>query len=373
MRRYTAKTRGIALFVTLLLLALFLPGCAQESEGLGSTDGYVNSPVPSHGEGLYFHPRALAIARRDVFEYPYMGLTAVFSNTLLDALDSGNVIAFPSAEYRPGNTFDYAAMCWYAVDESQKNVTVENVNDYVKNLAQIGVLGVYKNELNLDLSLLTGCTEHRELGKSPDGAFTYVLSLSDAAGEALKQAFEETEITISQMLKVDLYNGIDAFSEAREDTSNIGELNLVDINGNAYTSDLFREYDLTLVNVLTTWCSYCVEEMPVLEKLKQDMAAQGVNVVGVVFDTVSEEGKTREDVVELAKILQERAELTIPLLLPDETDMNGRLKGISAFPESFFVDKEGNIVGEPIMGAKSYDVWKSLVEEMLAEVRENES
>jgi len=32
--------------------------------------------------------------------------------------------------------------------------------------------------------------------------------------------------------------------------------------------------------------------------------------------------------------------------------MNGRISGLSSFPESFFVDKDGNIVGDPIMGSK---------------------
>ena len=42
--------------------------------------------------------------------------------------------------------------------------------------------------------------------------------------------------------------------------------------------------------------------------------------------------------------------------------MNGRLNGISAFPETFFVDKEGNIVGETYSGSHTLDEWKEIVE-----------
>ena len=49
--------------------------------------------------------------------------------------------------------------------------------------------------------------------------------------------------------------------------------------------------------------------------------------------------------------------------------MNGRISGLSSFPESFFVDKDGNIVGEPIMGSKNLEDWKAAVEKQLEEIK----
>lgn len=40
--------------------------------------------------------------------------------------------------------------------------------------------------------------------------------------------------------------------------------------------------------------------------------------------------------------------------------MNGRLQGISAFPETFFVDKDGNIVGDTYTGSHTLDEWKEI-------------
>ena len=54
-----------------------------------------------------------------------------------------------------------------------------------------------------------------------------------------------------------------------------------------------------------------------------------------------------------AGVLQEKTKASYPFLVPDSTMMNGRLNGISAFPETFFVDKEGNIVGETYSGSHS--------------------
>lgn len=365
MKRNCPVIRLVAILLTVLLAAA-LSGCAPRKPAQPD----ITFPTPPARDGtLWFHPAAASLPAQDPYEFPYMGMTAVFSDTLLALLDSGDGVLLPSADYRPNGTFDYAALCWYAVEENQKNRDGKDVNEWVKELDLIGILGVYKAEANLDLNVLTDCAEHRELGKSPDGAYRYVLSLSDAAGAEKKDALAETEITISEMLKMDVSNGVNAFSEARVEVANIGELQIRDVDGTVYTTDLFREYDLTLVNVFTTWCPACIDEMPDLEKLKQEMASQGVNVVGVVFEAVNETGETQEQVVELVKVLRERAGLTFPLLIPDETDMNGRLKGLSAFPESFFIDSEGNIVGEPIMGAKSLESWLDLTAQALDQVK----
>ena len=48
--------------------------------------------------------------------------------------------------------------------------------------------------------------------------------------------------------------------------------------------------------------------------------------------------------------------------------MNGRISGLSSFPESFFVDKDGNIVGDPIMGSKNLEDWKTAVDDALEKI-----
>ena len=72
--------------------------------------------------------------------------------------------------------------------------------------------------------------------------------------------------------------------------------------------------------------------------------------------------------VKKAGVLQEKTKASYPFLVPDSTMMNGRLNGISAFPETFFVDKEGNIVGETYSGSHSLDEWKEIVEKELEHV-----
>lgn len=154
----------------------------------------------------------------------------------------------------------------------------------------------------------------------------------------------------------------------KADAESLGDFSLEDINGEAYTQEMFAEYDLTMVNVFTTWCSPCVREIPDLEELHKEMGEQGVNVVGIVLDAIDGSGKTDEEAVGKAQILAEKTGASYPLLIPDESYLNGRLLGIAAVPETFFVDKEGNIVGETYSGSRSFQDWKSIVEELLEEV-----
>lgn len=151
--------------------------------------------------------------------------------------------------------------------------------------------------------------------------------------------------------------------------TSLGEFTTQDINGNTCTQDVFKDYDLTMVNVFTTWCSPCVAEIPDLEKLRNQMADQGVNVIGVVLDVLDENGEIVPENLERAQLLAEETGATYPILLPDSTYFNGRLIGIEAFPESFFVDKDGNIVGETYSGSGGLEDWTEVVEQELANLK----
>ena len=157
---------------------------------------------------------------------------------------------------------------------------------------------------------------------------------------------------------------------AGEGAGNLGKFSMEDINGSAYTEELFADHDLTMVNVFTTWCTPCIREIPDLEKLHKEMEGQGVGVVGIVLDAIGSSGKVDEKAVEKAKILAEKTGAAYPFLIPDEGYMNGRLSGIDAVPETFFVDKEGNIVGDTYVGSHGLEEWREIVEKELKGAKE---
>ena len=86
--------------------------------------------------------------------------------------------------------------------------------------------------------------------------------------------------------------------------TSLGKFTIKDINGKQYNQDMFKDYDLTMINIFTTWCSPCVAEIPDLEKIHTTMAEQKVNVVGVVLDVLDEKGNIIQEYLEKAQSLE---------------------------------------------------------------------
>ena len=252
---------------------------------------------------------------------------------------------------------------------------ISKYDDWLKSLSRVGVIGMYDEESQKDLDTITGCTEHKELGTSSDGKYKYYLSTNKDADADLLKDVEGIEVTLTEMTPFQMLSAFDQPQDTSDSTdaaegTNVGKFETTGVDGKTYTQDIFSKYDLTMVNVFTTWCSPCINEIPDLEKLYQEMKDKGVGVVGVTRDTIGSGGKQDEEAVKKAQVIQEKTKASYPFLIPDSGMMNGRLNGISAFPETFFVDKNGNIVGETYSGSHSLDEWKEIVEKELANVTE---
>ena len=322
-----------------------------------------------------FKPSETTVQAQDSYEYPFLGLNMKLPEELLKQIKE-QTIAMISNEVWNDNAdaIKYAYISWSEMTEEQKEAEVDKMgtayDDWYNSLAKVGAIGIYDEDSEKELDKITGCTEHKEIGSSSDGKYKYYLSTNKDADESLKKEVEKIDVTLTEMTP---FQQLSAFDQPQEtsnagDSTNVGKFETKGVDGKDYTEKVFSDYDLTLVNVFTTWCSPCVNEIPELEKLYEEMKEKGVGVVGVVLDTVGDDAKQNEDTVKKAGVLQEKTKASYPFLVPDSTMMNGRLNGISAFPETFFVDKEGNIVGETYSGSHSLDEWKKIVEKELANV-----
>ena len=331
--------------------------------------------IPSDFIQGTFKPSETTVQAQDSYEYPFLGLTMKLPEELLKQIKEQTIAMITNEGWNDNaDAIKYAYISWSEMTEEQKEAEVDKLgtayDDWCKSLAKIGVIGIYDEDSEKELDELTGCTEHKEIGSSSDGKYKYYLSTNKDADESLKKEVEKIDVTLTEMTP---FQQLSAFDQP-QDTSNAGDSKTVGkfetkgVDGKDYTEKVFSDYELTLVNIFTTWCSPCVNEIPELEKLYEEMKEKGVGVVGVVLDTVGDDGKQDDATVKKAGVLQEKTKASYPFLIPDSTMMNGRLNGISAFPETFFVDKDGNIVGETYSGSHSLDEWKEIVEKELANV-----
>lgn len=208
----------------------------------------------------------------------------------------------------------------------------------------------------LCLSLLSGCQSSQDSNSNnpaDDSPQSDTVSDSTSTGDSDDTPADGISISNSDS------------GSGSTSAKNVGTFETTDINGTTYDQSIFEDYDLTLVNVFATWCGPCVGELPELESIYQNLGeTYNINVIGIVLDTVDSDFQQTaytDEVIETAKLLAEKTGCTFPYLIPDETALNGRLVGINAIPESFFVDKNGNIVGDTYTGARKYEAWEEII------------
>lgn len=126
-----------------------------------------------------------------------------------------------------------------------------------------------------------------------------------------------------------------------------------DLDGNPVDSaTLFSNNVVTVVNFWFTTCKPCVGELPDLEALHQELAKKGGAVIGINAFTL--DGSTKD--TNEAKSVLEQQGVTYPnIWFASNSDAGLFTAGLYAFPTTYVVDRNGRIVGDPIVGAISAD------------------
>ncbi len=133
-----------------------------------------------------------------------------------------------------------------------------------------------------------------------------------------------------------------------------------DLDGNpVHSTDLFAQHRITMVNVWMTWCGPCVAEMPELAQLSGEFAEQDIGLIGVCMDAVD------EDTVAEAHDILTLAGAEFPVLAGFEG--GEALFQLYAVPTSFFVDREGHVLGSPVIGADP-EMYRKTAAQLLEEM-----
>ena len=141
-----------------------------------------------------------------------------------------------------------------------------------------------------------------------------------------------------------------------------------DLDGNTVKSDeLFSANAVTVVNFWFTTCNPCVGELAELDALNKELAEKGGSLIGV--NTFTLDGD--EAAISEAKDVLAKKGATYQNVYFDSDGEAGKFTAnIFAYPTTYVIDRNGNIVGEPIVGAitekKQAETLQKLIEQTLA-------
>ena len=141
-----------------------------------------------------------------------------------------------------------------------------------------------------------------------------------------------------------------------------------DLDGNTVKSDeLFSANAVTVVNFWFTTCNPCVGELAELDALNKELAEKGGSLIGV--NTFTLDGDEAA-ISEAKDVLAKKGATYQNVYFNSDGEAGKFTTNIFAYPTTYVVDRNGNIVGEPIVGAitekNQAETLQKLIEQALA-------
>lgn len=129
------------------------------------------------------------------------------------------------------------------------------------------------------------------------------------------------------------------------------------VTGETFSSDYFADYDLTIINIWATWCPPCVEEIEYLGDLYESMLPENVGMFSICTDGFTES--------KFAVTILSESGADYAAIIPSGDLSTFLTDNVASIPTTYFVDGDGNIVGNPIVGAPRSNVAETYLAEIM--------
>lgn len=140
-----------------------------------------------------------------------------------------------------------------------------------------------------------------------------------------------------------------------------------DLDGNKVDSGIFAENAVTVVNFWFNECKPCVEELSEMNALNDRIKEQGGEVIGVNVGTLD---GNEENIATAKQILETKGAKYRNIYFASNSDAGKFALGVTAFPTTYVIDRNGNIVGEALLGGIDNDdnlnTLQNTIDEVLA-------
>ncbi len=143
--------------------------------------------------------------------------------------------------------------------------------------------------------------------------------------------------------------------DAPESGEKLPDFKAVDLENNYVTNEIFSHSELTMINIWATYCAPCINEMPDIQKLQEDLQDKNVQVIGIVADKR----------LPTAQKITAAQGVTYVNLLPDRSLIDNLISRFDYVPVTVFVDSEGRLLDTIISGSRDYDAYLKIIEELL--------
>lgn len=222
--------------------------------------------------------------------------------------------------------------------------------------------------------LLTACGGNKATddnatdGNATDGNVTNASAADTSVTDATASDSDATDATATNTAAPTEESASEEVTKPDVSSSDVfGKFKTVDINGKTVDFTALMGKKVTMVNVWATFCTPCIGEMPDLEKINKNYADKDFQIVGMVLD-VSEYGEGGYDgnlLNEAKKIISDTGVTYLNLLTSREL-LNNELSQVFSVPTTYFLDENGNLIGNSYIGSRSYDDWAQIIDELLA-------
>jgi thiol-disulfide isomerase/thioredoxin len=127
------------------------------------------------------------------------------------------------------------------------------------------------------------------------------------------------------------------------------------ITGESVTSDYFKDYDVTMINIWNTGCGPCIDEMPDIAELYKTKP-ENTNIISICVDLVDNKKE-----IKFANKVMEDAKAEFITLIPDAVLREKLTDDVQIFPTTIFVDSNGKTVGTPHFGGRLAEDYRQAI------------
>lgn len=197
-----------------------------------------------------------------------------------------------------------------------------------------------------------------------------ILALASCSMRNGKKSMDAME-TMDGKQNVDSMDAMDSMGDMDAmdgDMEHFPAFEGMDLEGNEVKSDeLFRGNAATVINFWFTTCGPCVGELAELDALNRELSEKGAALIGINAFTL---GGDETAIADAKDVLAKKGASYQNVYFDADSEAGVFASNLVAYPTTYVVDRDGTVVGEPIVGAlteqKQMDALQTLVDQAVA-------